>query len=361
MPTIEEFRKCKDAKAVANWNGPLTDRNFFITGASSGLGLETALALAAAGGNVICACRSGPKSDAALSQIRSVATRGATVHMVPLDLASSASVRACATQFETQIRPSLPHGGTLHALILNAGIIGMSFGAFRSDMEPQIQVNLLGHALLFDQLQPVLEVSPETRVVVVSSGSHYWITGEELDINKELPPKKENYNSGHIFCLTLVQIFPFTLPLPLFYYPLLLLGHAYGFSNLCRILWAKALSKRVSYPVVSLHPACATGTDMGKNIGISTIMSILPRVLYHEFRGFIEGQSVSQGARTQTFVAVAPREIVSELNGKFISGNASDGPLGSPVKPSAFAQRDDYAEAVFQFVREFVEKEKQSS
>ena len=329
---MEEFRNCKDALSVTKLYGPLTDRNFFITGASSGLGLETALALAAAGGHVVMACRSGPKAEDAASQVRAVATGGATVHIVPLDLASPASVRACALQFESKVRPSLPLGGTLHALILNAGIIGMPFGAFNPDMEPQLQVNLLGHALLFDQLQPVLEASSDTRVVVVSSGSHYWITGSELDLSKELPPKKENYNAGH----------------------------AYGFSNLCRILWAKALSKRVSYPVISLHPACATGTGMGKNIGISTIMSILPRVLYHEFRGFVEGQSVSQGARTQTFVAVAPRETVSELSGKFLSGNTSDGPLGSPVKPSMFAQRDDYAETVFQFVTAFVEKERRS-
>ena len=332
MPTMEEFRKCKDALSVTKLYGPLTNRNFLITGASSGLGFETALALAAAGGNVVMACRSGPKAEDAASKVRAVAKEGATVHLIPLDLACPVSIRACAVQFESTVRPLLPGGGTLNALILNAGIIGMPFGAYNPDMEPQLQVNLLGHALLYDQLQPVLEVSLDTRVVVVSSGSHYWITGDELDMNKELSPRKENYNAGH----------------------------AYGFSNLCRILWAKALSKRVSYPVVSLHPACATGTGMGANIGISTLMSILPRVLFHEFRGFIEGQSVSQGARTQTFVAVAPRETVSELSGKFLSGNASDGPLGSPVMPSAFAQRDDYAEAVFQFVSAFVEKERRS-
>lgn len=43
--------------------------------------------------------------------------------------------------------------------------------------------------------------------------------------------------------------------------------HAYAFSNLCRIWWAKALSKRVPYPVVCLHPGVAAGTAMLQHMG----------------------------------------------------------------------------------------------
>ena len=54
--------------------------------------------------------------------------------------------------------------------MLNAGVIGLPFGAFASGMEPQLQVNLLGHALLHELLRPALEASPDSRVVVVASG-----------------------------------------------------------------------------------------------------------------------------------------------------------------------------------------------
>ena len=57
-------------------------------------------------------------------------------------------------------------------------------------------------------------------------------------------------------------------------------------------------------------------------------------------------------------MAVADRATVEPLSGKFLSGNTSDGPLGSPVTPSAFAQRDDYADTVYRFVEAFVAKER---
>ena len=81
-------------------------------------------------------------------------------------------------------------------------------------------------------------------------------------------------------------------------------------------------------------------------------------MLGHEFRGLLEFQSVGKGARTQMFVAVAPRALLSGLSGSFLSGNETDGPLGCAVAPSAFAQREDYAGAVLAFVDAFIERER---
>jgi hypothetical protein len=69
-------------------------------------------------------------------------------------------------------------------------------------------------------------------------------------------------------------------------------------------------------------------------------------------------QSIARGSRTQTFTAVAPVEYLKKISGLFLSGNSSDGPLGSPVAPSKFAQREDYADKVYSFVEAFVAKEK---
>ena len=225
--SLDDFRKCRDANAVASLYGPLDDRVYLVTGASSGFGLNMSTAIAGAGGHVVMACRPGLKANATAAEVRAAAVRGASVHLLPLELSSTASVRECAMQFEA-LRSQLPNGGALNALVLNAGIIGMPFGAFSSNEDPQLQVNLLGHALLHELLRPALEASSDARVVVVSSGSHYWLTGPpDLNMDDELPPRAQNFR----------------------YY------HSYGFSNLCRILWARALSKSVSYPVVSLHPA----------------------------------------------------------------------------------------------------------
>jgi nucleoside-diphosphate-sugar epimerase len=328
-PSLDAFRKCASAGAVAALFGPLDGRCVLVTGASSGFGLETALAIAANGGTTIMACRPGAKAEAAAAKVRAAAARGAAVHLLALDLARPASVRECAAAFAT-LRAQLPRGGALSALVLNAGILGVPFGAYAPDSEPQLQVNLLGHALLHELLRPALEAADDARVVVVASGSHYWLTGESLDLALELPPRRERFDWGR----------------------------AYGFSNLCRILWARALSRRTPYPVVSLHPASGPPTDAGRNMTLGVLLSVLPRVLYHELRGLLEFQSVSKGTRTQLFAALAPRAAVAELNGKFLSGNETDGPLGSAVAPSAFAQREDYAEAVLAFVDAFVAREK---
>ena len=86
-------------------------------------------------------------------------------------------------------------------------------------------------------------------------------------------------------------------------------------------------------------------------------MGFLSNVLRFEFRALLEFQSVTKGARTQTFLSVAPIETVVALNGTFLSGNETDGPLGHPFPASDFSKRDDYAKKVNEFVDAFIKKE----
>jgi len=283
---------------------------------------------------VVLACRPGAKAVAALATVRKAAVAAGriedNVHLIPLDLASADSVRACGDAYKALI-PQLPRNGALTALVLNAGCLAVPWGSCGPDSEPALQINLLGHALLHEKLAPALMAAGrDARVVVVSSASHYRITAKDLDWDAELPPRGPAGYDEH---------------------------RAYAMSNLCRVLWAKGLSHRVTYPVISLHPAVSGGTEAGRHMGVWSLLRLLSLVLYWEWRGILEGQSVGQGARTQTFLAVAPPDVVRSLSGRYLSGNSSDGPLGAAVAASELAQRHDYAARVLSFVDSYVSKE----
>src|SRR5512147_516263 len=95
----------------------LTGRTLMVTGANSGLGLETARELARHGAHVVLACRSLEKARAAIAEIRAGIPR-ADLDAMPLDLASLASVRSFASAFLGQRRP-------LHGLVNNAGVMAL--------------------------------------------------------------------------------------------------------------------------------------------------------------------------------------------------------------------------------------------
>src|SRR4051812_15796409 len=115
-----------------------------VTGANGGLGLETARALARAGAAVVMAARSPEKTDAAVRSIQS-RTPGAALDVVPVDLASLASVRDAAAVIAAR-HPSLD------VLVNNAGLMGLPEQATVDGFEMQFGVNHLGHFLLTSRL-----------------------------------------------------------------------------------------------------------------------------------------------------------------------------------------------------------------
>ena len=96
--------------------GDLSGRAFLVTGANTGIGLATATALAARGGQVTVACRSREKGEAAVAGIVG-GTGNSSVRFLQLDLASLAAVRSAAAEF-------LARGDPLDVLINNAGVAG---------------------------------------------------------------------------------------------------------------------------------------------------------------------------------------------------------------------------------------------
>jgi NAD(P)-dependent dehydrogenase (short-subunit alcohol dehydrogenase family) len=151
-----------------NWtyeNIPDQDgRIAIVTGANTGIGFETARALALKGARVVLACRSRKRGEAALERIAAQRPKG-QVEFGALDLADLDSVHAFAERFAQDNR-------RLDLLINNAGIMWCPQGTTEQGFELQFGVNHLGHFALTLRLLAQLYAAPIARVVTVSSQAH---------------------------------------------------------------------------------------------------------------------------------------------------------------------------------------------
>ena len=161
------------------------DRTVIVTGGNTGIGFETALALFQVGANVTIACRDKGKAEKA---IREMETRKGTgsLEVGILDLASLNSVRQFAEKFIDQHKQ-------LDLLINNAGVASPPASKTREGYELQFGVNFLGHFALTGLLYPVLESTPGSRVVTLSSNGYQnaVIDFDNLKSEKDYNPLRE--------------------------------------------------------------------------------------------------------------------------------------------------------------------------
>ena len=162
--------------------GKLTDKVILLTGASSGIGVETARSLYHTGAHLYLPVRDMAKGEAVKADIESdgMAGRG-TIDLLTLDMESLDSVRQCAADF-------LSKSSQLNILICNAGVAGMPLGTTKDGFESNFGINHLAHFLLFQLLKDALLASchpPESnsRVVMVTSGAHMICTVELDDLH----------------------------------------------------------------------------------------------------------------------------------------------------------------------------------
>jgi NAD(P)-dependent dehydrogenase (short-subunit alcohol dehydrogenase family) len=156
---------------------PLPDQSgrlAVVTGANSGIGFETAKALAIAGAEVVLATRSAERGDAALTAIRRAAPE-ATLSRATLDTSSLASVAQFAAARHQDGRP-------IDLLVNNAGIMNIPKRTLSVDgFELQLATNHLGHFALTAQLLDLLRAAPSSRVVSLGSGAARWPASIDLD------------------------------------------------------------------------------------------------------------------------------------------------------------------------------------
>eukprot|EP00898_Chlorokybus_atmophyticus_P008430 jgi/Chlat1/8589/Chrsp86S09232 len=247
----------------------LPDHVAIVTGSNSGIGLETARALASCGMTVVMACRDPQRSAAAADIVRNSAKDEAKVIEMALDLASMASVKAFVDTFKATGMP-------LHILINNAAVMACPRGETADGFEMQFGTNHLGHFLLTSLLLPTLEStaassSIETRVVNVSSEGHRFTYREGIRFDDL---KGEKYYHR---------------------------WYAYGQAKLANILFTRELARRlkaegVNVTANSLHPG-GIRTELGRhNPLVNTVLT----TLYPLFK------TIPQGAATSVYCAVSP-------------------------------------------------------
>ena len=142
----------------------LSGRTALVTGATSGIGVETARALLSAGAEVVLAVRDTGRGEQTARALRA-ATGNERAHVLALDLGSLASVRAAAETFAGR-------WARLHLLVNNAGVMATPHGTTAEGFELQFGTNHLGHMLFATLLLPALRAAAPARVVALSSGGH---------------------------------------------------------------------------------------------------------------------------------------------------------------------------------------------
>jgi NAD(P)-dependent dehydrogenase (short-subunit alcohol dehydrogenase family) len=247
----------------------LSGKRVLVTGASGGLGRETARALAAAGATIVLAARNVEKTNAAVQSIREDLP-AAALESRPLDLASLASVRRFAASF-------LSAHDRLDLLINNAGVMATPFGQTTDGFELQIATNHLGHFMLTGLLAPVLLAAAPSRIVNLSSGGHLISDIHWGDPNFAHHPYEK--------------------------------WTAYGQSKTANILFTVELERRFGARGVhafAVHPGMIM-TDLGRHLTnddhalLKTMAESAPKG-----GGLPPFKSIPQGAATTVWAATAP-------------------------------------------------------
>jgi NAD(P)-dependent dehydrogenase (short-subunit alcohol dehydrogenase family) len=141
----------------------LGGKRVLVTGASAGLGIETCRALVAHGATVLGAARDLRKAERATDGVRAAIAGEGSFDLVELDLASLASVRACADRLVADGRP-------LDIVIANAGVMAPPFGRTADGFETQFGTNHLGHFVLVNRIAPLFRAGG--RLVNLASAGH---------------------------------------------------------------------------------------------------------------------------------------------------------------------------------------------
>jgi NAD(P)-dependent dehydrogenase (short-subunit alcohol dehydrogenase family) len=246
----------------------LSGKTCLITGATSGIGRATALALAGMGASMVLVARDRARGEAVVEEIRGA---GGDASLLLADLSVQAEVRRVAAAFLASGRP-------LHVLLNNAGVVNLERRLTVDGIESTFAVNHLGYFLLTGLLLDRLRASAPARIVNVASDAHKFADLDFDDLNNE-----RRYRFMRV----------------------------YGQSKLANILFTAELARRLAGSGVtanSLHPG-AVATGLGTNNGVWA------RALIRLLRPFF--RTPADGAATSIYLASSP--AVEHVSGRYFA------------------------------------------
>jgi NAD(P)-dependent dehydrogenase (short-subunit alcohol dehydrogenase family) len=265
-------------------------KTVLITGGNSGIGKETAVALARLGGTVVFTSRDPQRGEQAAADIRK--RSGADVALMPLDLASFASIRSFAAAF-------LDRYDRIDVLVNNAGLVLSERTETEEGFETTFGVNHLGHFLLTDLLLDRIKAGAPARIVNVASRAHRFArSGLDFD---DLQAAKR-YSA--------IQ--------------------AYARAKLANIYFTRELARRLEgtgVTVNALHPG-GVATGFARDGDVKAPFSWL----YTLARPFL--RSPEKGAETSIYLASTPE--VDGVTGRYFADSKE-------TEPTLIAQDDDAA------------------
>ncbi|MCF3940934.1 oxidoreductase [Gordonia tangerina] len=258
-----------------------TGRRFVVTGANSGLGAETAKALAKAGATVTLACRNVNKAQPVAAEI------GPNATVAQLDLADLASVRTFADSCDGA-----------DVLINNAGVMAIPMRRTADGFEMQMGTNHLGHFALTALLLPKIA----DRVVTLSSSMHQIGRIDLDDLNWEARRYRR--------------------------------WRAYGDSKMANLMFGKELAERLaaagsSTSSMIAHPGYAATELQGRSETVEDV--------FMKFGNKIFAQSAAEGALPTLYAATSP----DATNGTFYGPTEMFGSRGAPGVSGYHKRADD--------------------
>jgi NAD(P)-dependent dehydrogenase (short-subunit alcohol dehydrogenase family) len=246
----------------------LSGKVAIVTGASAGIGVETARALAAAGARVVLAARNAERTREAADSIRA-RVPGARLEVGMLDLTSLASVRAFAAWY-------LDAHDELQLLINNAGVMYTPFEHTAEGFELQFGTNHVGHFLLTCLLVPALLAGAPSRVVNLSSAGH---AGSDIVWDDPNFERREYEKFA-----------------------------SYGQSKTANILFSVELDRRLADRGVhayAVHPGMIA-TELGRYMTPDDMAALMERAKRSPSGGMPTRKSLEQGAATTVWAATTP-------------------------------------------------------
>ena len=269
----------------------LKGKTVLVTGATAGIGRETALGVAKLGAHVVLVGRNPEKTQRVCDELKA-ATGNQNIDFLLADLSLLSEIRRLAAEF-------LARFGALHVLINNVGAINLKREVTREGFELTFVMNHLGLFLLTELLLPALQKAAPARIINLSSDAHRS-TGLDFD---DLQAER-SYSSFKV----------------------------YSRSKLMNVLFTRELAHRVAPMRITanaVHPGMVASEFINKPGALGRIANAFVGVF---------GLSPEAGARTSVFIASSPE--VDGMTGRYFVKS-------KPVNPSRKAQDDASAKRLW--------------